>query len=220
MAIKDRNWIRDILIIPLIVGLIIVIIQFVLPYLLKKDKEVSYEIPLSTTFINKDEIKDVEIKIYVENNETKFINIFKARVWNSGDLPLKNIPISYIFNPYKDYSDIFQIFSINHETKPKYQFGKISKLTDDKTQKAFKYELLNPGDEIEVTFIANAPAFLSIYSKSEGMKVKRVSSTSRRDWLQYTTVIIAMLASLLSLLLKSFDKLKFNIIELFKKSRD
>ncbi len=220
MANKDRNWIRDIFLIPLIVGLVIVIIQFVLPYFLSKDKKISYEIPLSTTFINKDEIKDVEIKIFVENNETKFINIFKARVWNSGDLPLKNIPISYIFNPYKDYSDIFKIFSITHTTKPKYQFGKITKLTDNKTEKAFKYELLNPGDEIEVTFIANAPAFLSIYAKSEAMKVKRVSSTSTKNWLQYTTVLIGVLASLLSLILTSLDKFKIKIIELFKGTRD
>lgn len=196
MATQGRNWIRDILIVPLIVGIIVAFVEFGLPVLTDSKKELSYEIYPPIKFIDRDAIGDIDLTVYVNDVETGLIEILRARVWNSGDVPLKKLPISYVFAPHSQYTDTFKVLNITHETEPRHEFGEIAAKPGTRTKKSFEYELLNDGDEFTATFVANAPGTLAVYTKVEGMEVKHVTAgaTTEGAWVWMTAMLFAFFA--------------------------
>ena len=160
MAESSSKWFRDLLIIPLIVGAIMALFAFGLPTILEKDNVISYSIDGPITYLDQLSIGDISIK--VDDVPTTYLFSHKVRIWNSGDVPIKDLPIRFIFDT--DNKE-FKIFNINHSTKPAYEFGKISLQDISANSKRFTYELLNPDDEDIITFLTNSLASLSIYTE-------------------------------------------------------
>jgi len=155
-------------IVPIFVGLIMATFQLVIPTLLEKDLELSYFIEGPKTYIDKGTIGDVKLEI--NDIETPYLVSQSVRIWNSGELPIKALPVTYIF---ENSSSNFKIFAVKHNTKPEYEFGNISTLKADQNSIRNLYELLNPNDEITVTFLTNERVSLSIYTKAEGLSISK-----------------------------------------------
>ena len=137
------------------------------------------------------EINDIETSLLVAQS---------TRIWNSGELPIKTLPIRYVF---ETSSSTFRIFMVSHNTKPKYEFGNITSAEADQYSRRFLYDLLNPGDEVTITFLTNEAAPVSMYAKAEGLSIKLVKPPDK-ELLNYIVVIIATFASLLSISLMYF----------------
>ncbi len=196
MAEKKPSWLRDLLLIPIIVGIIVALVTFVIPRMFDKDKELSYSINLPNEYLDQDAVGS--LKIEVNGVPTSALYDYKVSVWNSGDIPLKKIPIRFVFN-IKERD--FQIFNVIHKTDPSYEFGKITEEDIDSKSKRFVYELLNPGDKDEITFLCNKWAIMTVHSKSEGLKVNWVKP-KKNNWFEYASVLLAVIASFLSLFIK------------------
>jgi hypothetical protein len=194
------RWGRDLIFIPLIIGLVIVSIQFGIPKILERNMELSYSIEDPIIYIEPQTIGNLVVEINGE--QTSSLYAYKVRIWNSGDLPIKNLPIRFVFD--RTESD-FKIFSVAHDTKPKYEFGEIVEQGNDTHSKRFIYSLLNSNDEDVVTFLTNYPASLSVYAKLEGLSVKLVKPNELILGLTSSTVIIVgVVASLFSVVIKIF----------------
>jgi hypothetical protein len=200
---STSEWIRDILIVPLIVGLVVAIFAYGLPKLLEKGKNISYSIEGPVTYLDMGKVNINGVQIKVNDKQISRLLIYKVKIWNSGDLPLANLPIRLVFNTSDPN---FEIFSINHETKPPYEFGNI---TDEKLESnslKVTYALLNENDEDIITILANDSPALELFSKIEGLSVKKIE---QNKWFENTSVlaiisaVIGAIASILSALLST-----------------
>jgi hypothetical protein len=204
MADTASKWRRDILIIPLIIGLLVALFTYVLPKLLDKGKELSYTIDGPTSYVNQQAVGNITIT--VNGVATSNLFAYRVRVWNTGGTALKDIGIRYGFSPKRQD---FQILNASHETNPKFEFGKIEEAGSDSNSKRFVYELLNVGDEDTVTFLVNDDAPLSLYAKAEGMKLTQVTQKQPTQLATLRTsfwiALGATVVSLLSLSLKYFS---------------
>lgn len=194
---KKSIWLKNLVIIPLIVGLIVVIFQFGLPKLFEKDNELSYSLEEPKIYLDQNSAGDPKVEI--NNIETSLLVSQSARIWNSGGFPIKMLPIRCIF---ETSSSKFKIFLVKHSTKPKYEFGNITSTEADQYTRRFVYDLLNPGDEVTITFFTNIVAPLSVYAKGEGLSIKLIKPEKR--FLLFVT-LGAMIGAILSFLLKSFQ---------------
>jgi hypothetical protein len=169
-----RLFIKHPVISTVIGGLIVAaMVYFVFPELSEKDtelKELSYSIEGPITHLEPDLTGSLEVMI--NNILTSYLFAYRVRIWNSGEVPLKNLPIRFVFDTSEGD---FKIFEVKHDTKPKYEFGKITEQDidedNDAYSKRFTYPLLNPKDEDIVTLWTNYPVSLSVYAKSEGLKL-------------------------------------------------
>lgn len=180
-------------IISLVVGLIVAIFTFALPKLFEKDVELSYLLDEPKVHFDSSTIGEINVKI--NNIETSLLVAQSARIWNSGEIPIKMLPIRYIF---ETSSSKFKIFTVNHSTKPEYEFGKITLEEDNQYSKRFVYGLLNPMDEFSIIFLTNEIAPLKLYAKSEGLSIKPFKPPERNisSWI---TIFVAFFSAALSL---------------------
>lgn len=65
--------------------------------------------------------------------------------------------------------------------------------------KRFVYELLNPKDEVNVTFLTSTKAELLVFAKVEGLTISHVKATEPTVWFNILSIVIGMLASTLYL---------------------
>lgn len=63
MPDSNARWTRDILLIPLIVGLLVALFTFLLPKLIEKGKEISYTIEGPTSYVNQQAAGAVTITV-------------------------------------------------------------------------------------------------------------------------------------------------------------
>lgn len=204
-----RRWL-ELIVIPLFVGLIIAIFSVVIPWLFEKDMELSYTIDGPVAYLDQKGIIGT-VKVEINDVLTTFLSTYKVRLWNSGDLPLKNVPVRLMFNTKQKQ---FRIFSVKHETKPKYEFGKINEEDSDRWSKRFVYELLNPKDEDAITFLTNSSAGLKFYAKAEGLTIKYVKPTEEKGVFGLPLpiiVILTIVAALISLLTQRFIDFKLQL---------
>ena len=194
---KKNIWLKNLVIIPLIVGLIVAIFQFGLPKLFEKDNELSYS--LEEPKIHLDQNTAGDAKVVINNIETSLLVSQSARIWNSGGFPIKMLPIRYIF---ETSSSKFKIFLVNNSTKPKYEFGNITLTETDQYSRRFVYDLLNPGDEVTIIFFTNIVAPLRVYAKGEGLCIKLIKP--EKGFLLFIS-LGAMIGAILSFLLKFFQ---------------
>ena len=209
---KSKSWLT-LFIIPLVIGLIIVLFTFVIPKLFEKGKKLSYSIDGPTAYFDANSLGNIKVVV----NDVSTTNLFgyKVRLWNSGGIPLKYLPIRFNFSQNKAG---LVFFSITHSTKPSLEFGTIREEGSDDHSKRFVYDLLNPGDEDVVTFLLNESPKLDVYSKSEGLRLQLVKPSEHApDWLIAMLGISAMLGSFLSLI---FYRLKFRRIRYFWHKQD
>lgn len=198
---KKSIWLKNPLIIPLAVALIVVIFQFVLPKLFEKGNELSYSLEEPKTHLDQNTIGDIKVKI--NNIETSLLVSQSARIWNSGGLPIKMLPIKYIF---ETSSSTFKILMVNHNTKPKYEFGNITSTETDQYSRRFVYDLLNPGDEATIIFLTNEVAPLSVYAKGEGLSIKLIKPGRERLLFGLGVMMGAILSFLLAFFQSYFVK--------------
>lgn len=193
---KTSIWLRNLLIIPLVVGSIVAVFQFGLPRFFEKDSELSYSLEEPNIHLDKNTMGDVKVEI--NDIETSLLVAQSARIWNSGELPIKMLPIRYVF---ETSSSTFKIFMFTHNTKPKYEFGDIISTEADQYSRRFVYDLLNPGDEVTITFLTNEAAPVSVYAKAEGLSINKLVKPSDRKSSELMVVAITIVASMLSMFL-------------------
>ena len=119
----EKNWWINIIVVPLIIGIIIAFVQFGLPLFFEKKTEISYSIEDPIINIDKNKMGDVEIRI--NNISTGALIGQTIRIWNSGNEPIEKLPITYLF---ETSNNNFAILTSSHDTKPKYEFGPITLL--------------------------------------------------------------------------------------------
>lgn len=165
------NWLVQYLALPLVVGLILAIvgglIGFVLPRFFADEKELSYTILGPNRYFDNPAVGNVTVQV----NGVQVTNVtsYSVRVWNSGDVPLKNVPVRLVFTPDRDD---FKILTIGHQTRPPYEFGKILQESTDGSSVRFVYDLLNPGDEDTITLLVTQSPPLQVFAKAEGLAVR------------------------------------------------
>lgn len=205
MAEKYSSWIRELLIVPLMVGLIVTAFAFGLPKILADSKEVSYTVEQPLTYLDKVSIGSATVKV----NDVPVPEVFavKVRIWNSGDLPLKDIGIRFDLTSHdKDFS----ILSVNHNTQPSKEFGGIAEQGSEGQSKRFLYQLLNPKDEDTLIFLTTAKANLEVYAKAESLSVKAVAANHDKDYKWYQialgTAVASLLTGLIEVLIRSIRR--------------
>jgi hypothetical protein len=203
MSEEKSNWVRNLLFIPLLVGILVAFFTFLVPKLFENKNELSYSLDGPTTYIDPNTVSG--IKVEIEGVPSSSLVAYRVRVWNSGSSPLKNVPVLFAFKPS---DSTFKIFSITHSTNPQLEFGKITKDSIDFSARRFHFELLNPGDEDTVTFLTNQTPPISLFAKAEGLTVNFVKPRESTSWLQIIIVVVAAISSLLSIAVSMFRRRK------------
>jgi hypothetical protein len=201
MADGGSNWKRDLLVIPLIIGLVVAIFTYALPKLAEKGKRLSYTVEQSVPYLPASRIPNVTVAVGGVPVQQLFVH--RAHIWNSGDVPLGNLPVLFDFST----SQPLQVLSATHDTRPQLEFGKISEVGSTPSSRRYIYELLNPGDGDVVTLLTDRSGKLMIYSKLESLHVSEVKPSERSGWSEYiggVFSILAFLASFASVGLKIF----------------
>lgn len=187
-------WKRDIFLIPLVIGVVVAVVTYLLPKFFDTEKRLSYTIDGPTAYVNP--TASGVVKIAVNGVETTNIFGYKLRIWNSGSLPLMALPVRFVFEPV---SSNFHIFNVTHDTIPKRDFGRIEESGSDASSKRFVYELLNPNDEDTLMFVTDVGAPLSVFAKAEGLKTKLVNPESpTMKALLFSMQVVAVLTSIVS----------------------
>ena len=213
MAEAKSRWWRDLLFIPLIVGLIVAAFTFGLPKLFEKEKQITYEIDGPTTYLDKQSIGNVSV--VVNGVPTLSLFSYKVRLWNSGDQPLKNLPVLVLFETELVLGE-FKIFSVGHETKPPHEFGNIMQEDIDQKSKRFIFDLLNPKDQDTISFLTNNSVPLKLYAKLEGLKVRWEKPENATKWWGIGSIVLAVVASLFSVVLKTYSEYLPKLLERLK----
>jgi len=193
MANGDRSWKRDLVIIPLIIGLAVALFTYILPKWAEKGKRLSYTIEQSAPYLPENRIPNVTVAVGGVAVQQLFVH--RAHIWNSGDVPLGNLPVLFEFSA----SQPLQVLSATHDTRPQREFGKISDAGSSAASRRYVYELLNPGDGDVVTFLTDRSGSLRVYSKSEGLRVLQIKPSEGTNWGGYLGIATSVLASLISL---------------------
>lgn len=202
MAESKSQVLFQLLLIPLIVGIIIVIFNFVLPRLFKESKELSYTPEEPVAYLTVEQIGELDVQINGIQTYDLYAN--KIRIWNSGDLPLIGIKIRAVFDTKKKG---FKIFHISHATTPKYEFGEIKEETVDDYSRRIAYEFLNKNDEDNITILTNMAVPVKVYAKLEGLKLNYVESGD--EFLQIRKALVVLLLSIAAALLGLLLRLTF-----------
>lgn len=92
---EDLIWLRNLLIIPLIIALIVAIVQFLLPKLFEKSLVVSHTIEGPTAYLRPETIGGLHVVI--NGIPTSYLFAYKVRLWNSGGLSIRNLPVRFQF---------------------------------------------------------------------------------------------------------------------------
>ncbi len=182
------------LLIPLIVGGVIALVQFGLPYFFSDKKELTYNILDPITYFDKNVVGELEIIIDGKKSTALFSNQFFIE--NTGQIPLKNVPVRINF---ETQDSLFQIYKYLIETQPPYEFGDIE-TSAGKHNVSLDIELLNPKDKISINILTNTKVLAELYSKSEGMTLNRAQiDEPKNEW--GFSYILALIASILSTVL-------------------
>ena len=158
MADQNRRWFLDLIVIPIIVGVVVALVTFVLPKFMGDSKKLEYEVvgpihpPGSEVFSN-----------------LKY-TLYRVTIHNSGDLSLDSIPVSVLF---KDVDSTFEILEVFHRTQPESEFGEIDEISRSNTQLRFAYPLLNVGDQDEVSIMVRGEQSVipDVFIKAKDLEV-------------------------------------------------
>ena len=152
-----------------------------------KYKELSYVIEPSEVFLKNPTTNDVEVS--VNGVPVKEVFSHRIKIWNSGNLPIKDVSFTFLFPVKERNGNEFKILNLSYSTVPKHKFGKVEEEKNELDSMGMHIELLNPGDEVNVSIITNQSLQPEFYSKTEGVIVSQ-GSNSREKW-NYTLLIIS-----------------------------
>ena len=164
-------WLRNLLVIPLVVGLAIAVFTFLLPKLFADAKELSYTVEGPLELLDDRVAGDVSIE--VDGVPVLALVTYKARVWNSGDVTIDNIAVRLTFTPP---DPAFRVLNIHHRTTPPAEVPWRKSFTEDPHSQRFVYEFLNPGNQDEVTVLANLALTMSLVANPPGVAVREVEA--------------------------------------------
>ena len=185
------KWWAGVLFVPIVVGIVLAIVTYVLPKLFEPKNELSYTIETPQSIEG--------LKLNIENVPVAALYVYKVRLWNSGGNALKSLPVLFRFD--SSPSD-FKILNASHTTKPAYQFGDIQEEQPDQVSRKYTYSLLNKDDEDKLTFLTNRTGNVSVFAKSESLSVKPVAANATGEsWWEKSgkeTVIAGIIISLIS----------------------
>lgn len=177
---------------------------FLLPlqYSLEKNSDIeleySYSLEYPKMLLDKLTIGNANVEINDVNTSSLYRQSIK--IWNSGEIPIKDLPILYVF---ETQSPTFQILAVTHNTKPKYEFGKISLIKEDQYSKKYVYDLLNTNDEFTITILTNEEVPPSVHSKIEGLStIPVIPPEEDRLLLEILTNIIASFITVILLIVE------------------
>lgn len=157
------------LIVALVASLVPLVLQFGIQTISEKELELSYSLEDSKILLDKSTMGNANVEINGANISSLYSQ--SIRIWNSGDIPIKALPIKYFFNTS---SPTFQIFAVTHDTNPKYEFGNISLIEEDQYSKRYVYDLFNSNDEFTITILTNEKVHQNMYAKAEGLSIENV----------------------------------------------
>ena len=208
------NWVRDYLLLPLLVGIVVTIFAFVLPRVFTEDLELSYELDGPVGLID-ERVDEKDIKILVRGKEAASVFGYTARLWNSGEKPITELPVRFQFGA----TDAgFEILSVTHKTKPEVDFGAITEVENTNNSRKVKYGLLNPGDEDVVRFLSTRKTPLSVYAKAGGVSlVNKTKESAGSFFANPYAIAIAIGFFFVSALLALAFRTLFAVFALFKK---
>ena len=192
-AIARRFW--DLLVIPVIVGLILAVAAFLLPKILEGGKRLSYTSEKPTDYLSQ---RLDGVTIQVNGVPTTNLFVTKVRLWNSGSVALKDVGVLFLF---KSPDQNFKILTFAHTTKPELEFGDIRPTKSDDNSAKFVYSLLNPNDEDIVSFLTNESIEPTVHAKAEDLKVVQVLPTNPAQknkflWVGGIGVVASLLGAL------------------------
>lgn len=198
MSENNRSWLRDLLAVPILVGIVVAGFTYALPKFLADSSQISYTIEEPIAYLDKSSIGTALVKV----NEISVPEVFaiRVKVWNSGSLPLKNLAVLIeLTTSEKD----FRILSVSHNTEPAKEFGSIAEENIDSISKRLVYSLLNPKDSDTIVFLTTTkPDDVRVFSKAENLSIKAVPPEKRSDFRWSDAAILAMLGSVASTLLE------------------
>lgn len=200
----------ELLIYPLIVGLVVAFFSYGLPKLTEKKKKITFSVEQPISYISPDKTGDIEVKI--GGVPIKYLHSYTVKIENVGNSAVSDLPISYIF---KESSDNFKILDKFHRTVPEFEFGAITEIENDSVKARFNYELLNPEDIVNLTFLTTGKADLQVYAKKEEMSFEKAEE--KGFFVKYGELSITMfgaIGALLSLLTKNLFTLRMKGTEL------
>lgn len=199
---EKNSWVRDYFAVPLIVGLLLAAFVYLLPKFWGDSKELSFTVDPPLAYLDRNSLGNASVKV----NDSPVPAVFaaKVRIWNSGNLPLKDLAVRFeLTSADKD----FRILSTNHNTQPAKEFGAISEGGSEEQSKRYIYQLLNPKDEDTLIFLTTAKADITIYSKAENLSVKSVAPNNQGEFKWYLVLIGTMIASILTTVVEGLFRL-------------
>jgi hypothetical protein len=201
MADENRPWIRNILLVPLVIGLVVTVFAYVLPKFFEPSRELSYQVEEPVAYLEKASLGSSVVKV----NDVPVAEVYAARVriWNSGSLPLKDVAVRF---ELASTTSEFKILSTSHNTKPSREFGSIVEQGSEQNAKRFVFALLNPSDEDAIVFLTSHKADVKVFSKAEGLSLKAMPYDKPKELKWYYVVLGTMLASLATSLLEVLFK--------------
>lgn len=204
MPDTNRFWVRNVVVVPLIIGLITAAFTYWLPKFFAESKQISYSIEEAVPYLDKNSIGKAAIKV----NDILVPEVFvvRVRIWNSGSLPLRNLGVLFEFDRV---GEGFRILSTSHDTSPSKEFGVIVETSQSVHSRRFEYSLLNPDDSDSVVFLTTTNGDLNVFSKSEGLLLKAVP-VEKRGFRWYDAALVAILASIASTLVELLLKILRN----------
>lgn len=182
------KWWLTVLVVPLLVGAVLAVWEFVLPAFFGPRNELSFTVEAPQSIEG--------LKLNIENVPIGALYVYKVRLWNSGGNALKSLPVLLRFD--SSPSD-FKILNTNHTTNPAYEFGAIQEEQPEQVSRKFTYTLLNKDDEDKITFLTNRPGNLGLFAKSENLTVKAVSPTAESRWERYSSPLAVVGGVIISL---------------------
>jgi hypothetical protein len=205
---KTEHWLRSFLISILVAGLT-AFLTYIIPKTLNRGKQLSYQLDGPITYFDTQEGNFNNISIEINNKPISSLHLYQIKIINSGDLPITQFFIRFVFS---DIRNDIEIFSISHQTTPEFEFGVVSDQVLDDNSIRIYYKLMNPNDEDVVSILTDKPLPIEFFSKTEGVKIKQMQNNGLQNKPE-VFLIISFLASLLAL---SFSEVMPKIKSLIK----
>lgn len=149
-----------------------------------------------------------KIKVYYNENPTENLYLFKVRIVNIGNMPLKNQAVLFAFD------ESAEVLSADYRTVPEKEFGRVDSVATKRNgERKYLIELLNPADkreEIEFTFLTrdNKSDSIGVYAKGENLVVEKLEAAKGEErarkplgfepWQLYSLVLLFFVATIMS----------------------
>ena len=178
--------------VPMFVGITLIFLGSVYSILSEKGMQLGHTVNGPTTLLDS---STLDATVTIDDVGVSSVSVYTVVVKNIGDVPIKNLHVSYVFD---SPTANFKILRVRHKTKPPVEFGHILEDTveSNRLTKRFTYELMNPHDEVTVTFFIDGSAELSTHAKSEGLIVQRLKSDEESRAAIWTLVFWSVLTLL------------------------